>query len=151
MLRLGEDARFYCTIKRCQWSFCSFHTQFRPSLPSKNSVFPNHPPSFSMNPKKIVSVKRKRMGSSSRAPIPLPNNPKKFITRDAERLYHDSFFNRTFILNTNVYLNFVIKEKGWTKLCEHPLPGIAQVVREFHSNFQSRIGSTVYVYGNCDK
>ena len=104
-----------------------------------------------MAPKKTVPVKRKRMGSSLWAP-PLLDNPEKFITRDAERLYHDSLFNRTFvpergISNSNVYFNFIIQEKGWTKLCEHPSPGIAPVVREFHSNLRDRIGSTVYVRG----
>ena len=31
------------------------------------------------------------------------------------------------------------------KLCEHPPPGIALVVREFHSNLRLRVGSIVYV------
>ena len=33
------------------------------------------------------------------------------------------------------------------KFCEHPLPGIALVVLEFHTNLRSRVGSTVYVWG----
>ena len=51
----------------------------------------------SMALKKTVPEKRKRVGSSSRAPPPPPDNPEKFFTREAEKLYHESLFNRTFI------------------------------------------------------
>ena len=50
-------------------------------------------------------------------------------------------------LDSNVYFKFLIQEKGWIKLCEHPLPGIAPVVREFHSNQQYWMDSIVYVRG----
>ena len=105
-----------------------------------------------MAPKKSVPVKRKRLRSTSRAPPPPPNNPEKFISGDVEWLYHDSLSNRTFVLergfpNCNAYFNFTIPEKGWTRLCEHPPPGIAPVVREFHSNLRFRVDSIVYVQG----
>ena len=105
-----------------------------------------------MAPKKLVPMKRKRSGLSSRAPPPLLNNPEKFISRDAERFYHESLFNRTFIPeqgfpNSNAYFNFTIQERGWTKFCEHLLPRIALVVCEFHSNLRFRVDSTVYVRG----
>ena len=35
----------------------------------------------------------------------------------------------------------------WSKLCEHPSPGVASIVREFHANLLDRIGSTVFVRG----
>ena len=41
----------------------------------------------------------------------------------------------------------MIQERGWTKFCEHPLLGIAPVVREFHSNLRYQIDTTVYVRG----
>ena len=105
-----------------------------------------------MAPKKSVLVKRKRTRSSLRAPSPTPDNLEKFITRDAESLYHNSLYNKTFVLergfpNSNAYFSFVIQEKGWTKLCEHPLVGIALIVCEFYSNPRFRVGSTVYVRG----
>ena len=94
--------------------------------------------------------KRKRTGSSSRVPPPLPDYPEKFITRDAETLYHESLYKKTFVQkrgnpNSNVYFNFVIHEKWWTKFCEHPVLGIAPIIREFHSNLWGQISSMVYV------
>ena len=63
--------------------------------------------------KKIFPEKRKMIGSSSRAPPPLPNNPEKFITWEAKKLYHESLYSRKFfvergITNSNVYFNFMI-------------------------------------------
>ena len=102
--------------------------------------------------KKIISEKRKRIGSSSRAP-PLPlDNSEKFITREAKKLYHESLFNRTFVAersipDSNIYFTFMIRDRGWPTFCAHPQPRIAPVVKEFHSNLQFRVGSTVYVQG----
>ena len=122
------------------------------SLPSKNLVLPNHFPLSSMAHKKFVLVKRKRSGSTSQAPPPPLDNPKKFVTRDTEQLYHDSLFNRTFVPkrdfpNFIAFFNFTIREKGRTRLCGHPPPGIALVVREFHSNLRFQVDSIVYVRG----
>ena len=44
-------------------------------------------------------------------------------------------------------LQFLIQEKGWIKLCEHPLLGIAPVVIDFHSNLRYQMDSIVYVRG----
>ena len=92
---------------------------------SKNSVFPSHPLSFSMASKKKVLEKRKRTGSSSWVTPPLPDNLNKFITRDAETLYHESLYNRTFvpdhgIQNYNVYFPFMIQVKGYTNFVSIP-------------------------------
>ena len=104
-----------------------------------------------MAPKKIVPQKR-RTESSSRTPPPLPEDLEKFITYEAEWLYHESLYNSTFVQKcgfptSNVYFTFMIENKGWTKLCEHPPPGIALVVREFHSNLRFREDLRVYVCG----
>ena len=95
----------------------------------------------SMALKKIIPEKRKRIGSSSRAPPPPPENSEKFITREAKKLYHESLFNRTFVVergiqDSNIYFTFMIRDRGWTTLCAHPQPRIAPVVKEFHSNLQ---------------
>ena len=108
--------------------------------------------SLSMALKKTVLEKRKMAGSSSLVPPLSPENPDKFITLEAKKLYHESLYNRTFIArrgfsNSNVYFNFMIQENGWTKFCEHPPLVIASVVKEFHSNLRYRMDSTIYVRG----
>ena len=108
--------------------------------------------SSSMALKKIAPEKRKRTCSSSHAPLLPPKNPEKFITREAEKLYHESLYNRTFVAecgipDSNVYFNFMIQKRGWTTFCVHPQPRIAPIVREFHFNLWFRVGTTVYVQG----
>ena len=103
-----------------------------------------------MTSKETILEKKGREPDRVHACLPLPENPEKFITRDAKKLYHESLYSKTFIAecgfsNFNVYFNFMIWDKGWTKLCSHPPPRIALIVREFHSNLRYRVGSTVYV------
>ena len=105
-----------------------------------------------MASKMTVPHKKRKIGSSFHTTPPLPEDPKKFITHEAEWLYHESPYNRTFVPErgfptSNVYFPFMIENKGWIKLSENPPPGIALVVREFHSNLRFREGSTVYVRG----
>ena len=105
-----------------------------------------------MAPKKIVPQKMRKIGSSSRTPPLLLEYLENFITHEVEQLYHEYLYNRTFVSElgfptSNVYFTFMIENKGWTKLCEHPPPRIAPVVREFHSNLRFWEGSTVYVCG----
>ena len=109
-------------------------------------------PSSSMAPKKTVPEKRKMKGSSSCAPPPPLDNPEKFITREAKKLYHESLYNRTVVAkrgipNLNVYFGFMIQERGWTIFCAHPQLRIGPVVREFHSNLRFRVGTTICVRG----
>ena len=92
------------------------------------------------------------IGSSSCVPLLPLENPEKFITLEMEKLYHESLYNKAFLAepgfpNSNVYFNFTTHDKGWTKFCENPLPRIAPVVKEFHSNLRYRIGTIVYVRG----
>ena len=126
----------------------SFPAFFLKELGSPNSGFLNL--SSSMASKKTIPEK-KRTSSSSRAPPPSPDNPKKFITREAEKLYHESPFNMTFIaecgLDYNLYFTFMIQDRGWTTLCTHPQLGIAPVFRKFHPNLRFRLGTAVYVRG----
>ena len=75
------------------------------------------------------------------------------MIRDAETLYRESLYNRSFVLehgipNSNLCFDFMIQDKGWTKFCEHPSPRISPVVGEFHSNLMGRIGTIVYVREN---
>ena len=107
-------------------------------------------PSSSMALKKTVMEKRKRIGSSSLVPLPHPKNHDKFITLEAEKLYHESLHNRNFVVecnfsDSNVHFSFMIQEKGWTKFCEHPPPGIALMVKEFHFILRYQIDTIVYV------
>ena len=109
----------------------------------------------SMDLKKIVLEKRKRTGLSSRALPSPPDNPEKFITREAEKLYHKSLFNRTFVVEhdipgSNIYFTFMIQEWGWTTFYTHPPHGITPVVREFHSNLRFQLGTTIYVRGKWE-
>ena len=119
--------------------------------PKTGSSKPDSPVlSFSMAPKKTVPEKRTRKGSSSVVPPPPHENPKKIITLEAEKLYHESLYNRTLVAehgfpDSNVYFKFLIQEKGWTKFCEHPPPRIAPVVWE--SNLRYWMDSAVYVRG----
>ena len=89
-----------------------------------------------MAPKKTVLEKRKGTGLSSLAPPPPPDNPEKFITREAEKLYHEFLYNGTFVAecgipDSNIYFNFMIQDNGWTTFYAHPKIGITPVIREF--------------------
>ena len=99
--------------------------------------------------KKTVPQKKRKIRSISRTPPSVPEDPEKFITHEAERLFHESLYNRTFVpkrgvLTSNVYFMIMIEYRGWTKLCEHFPLGIAHVVKEFHSNLLFWEGSTMY-------
>ena len=83
---------------------------------------------------------------------PPPEDPHRFISREAERIYHESLFNRSFILEcgfptSNAFFNFTIQNRNWQTLCVPPVPRVAPVVREFHSNLPFKVGTTVFVRG----
>ena len=83
---------------------------------------------------------------------PPPNDLRQFISWEAERLYHESLCNRSFVpergfLTSNAFFNFTIQTRGWQTLCAPVTPEVAPVVREFHSNLRFRVGTTVFVRG----
>ena len=140
----GEDSRFKGIINMNKGHFFYVHFIFWfSSLPKANPSKQDYSliSSF-MAPKKIVPEKRKRTELSSRVPLPPLEKPEKFITLEAEKLYHESLYNRNFFIergfpNSNVCFNFLIQEKGWTKFCEHPPPRIASVLGSFTPTFDT--------------
>ena len=83
---------------------------------------------------------------------PPQEDPRRFISREAERLYHELLCIRSFVLErgfptSNTFFNFTIQTKGWQTLCALSTPGVALVVREFHSNLRFRVGTTVFIRG----
>ena len=99
----------------------------------------------------MVPKKRKTNSSATRTPSP-PQNPAKFITRKAK----DQFQNirtrpfvveRRFKRHSPNFCMFMNSRLHWSRPCEHPSPGVAPIVREFHANLPNRIGSTVVVKG----
>ena len=105
-----------------------------------------------MDPKKSVLAKRHRFDSTSLAAPPPPDDPRRFISREAERLYHESLCNHSFFSEwgfpaSNALFNFTIQNRGWQTLCASPTPEVALIVREFHYNLPFRIGTTVFVQG----
>ena len=105
-----------------------------------------------MAPKKFVPAKRHRSSSTSRANPPHPDDPRQFISHEAEWLYHESLYNRPFVPErgfptSKAFFNFPIQNRGWQTLCAPPTPEVALIVREFHSNLRFRVGTTVFVWG----
>ena len=105
-----------------------------------------------MAPKKTVLPKRHRSGSTSRAAPPPSDNSRRFISREAEQLYHESLCIHSFVMEwgfptSNAFFNFTIQTRGWKTLWAPPTPKVALVVREFHSNLRFRVGTIVFVRG----
>ena len=105
-----------------------------------------------MTPRKSTPAKQQRSGSTLRVAPPPPEDPHRFAFREAEQIYHESLFNCSFILErvfptSNAFFNFTIQNRGWQTLCAPPVPGVAPVVREFHSNLPFKVGTTVFDRG----
>ena len=105
-----------------------------------------------MAPKKTVPAKRHRFGSTFQAAPPPPNDSHRFISREAERIYHESFCIRSFIPEwgfptLTAFFNFTIQTQGWQTLCAPPTLEVASVVREFYFNLPFRVDTIVYVRG----
>ena len=105
-----------------------------------------------MAPKKIVPDKRHCSGSASREAPPPQDDPRCFISREAEWLYYESLCIRSFVPkrgfpSSNVFFNFTIQTRGWQTLCAPPTPEVASVVRKFYFNLPFRVGTTVFVRG----
>ena len=104
-----------------------------------------------MAPKKSVPAKQHRSSSTSQADPPSSDDdPCRFISREAERLYHELLYNRSFIPEwgfptSNAFFNFSIQNRGWQTLCAPPTPGVASIVREFHSNLRFRVDTTMFL------
>ena len=50
-----------------------------------------------------------------------------------------------------MFFNLTIQNCGWQTLCAPPIPGVAPVVREFHSNLPFKVDTTVFVQGRWVK
>ena len=105
--------------------------------------------STTMAPRKLMLAKRQCSSSTSQAAPPPLEDPHRFISQEAERIYHESLFNRSFIPErgfptSNVFFNFTIQNRGWQALCAPPVPRVASVVREFHSNLPFKVDTTVF-------
>ena len=102
--------------------------------------------------RKSTPAKRQRSGSTSWVALPSPEDPHRFVSREAKRIYHESLFNRSFIPEhgfptSNALFNFTIQNHSWQTLCALPIPGVAPVVLEFHSNLPFKVGTIVFVRG----
>ena len=105
-----------------------------------------------MAPKKTIPAKQHRSISTSRGAPPPPDDPPRFISREAERLYHESLCIRSFVPErgfptSNSFINFTIQTRGWQTLCAPLTPRLALVVQEFHSNLRFWVGTIVFVRG----
>ena len=109
----------------------TFHPRLTHQFPFPHPVSPPPPISSpaslpSMAPKKQVPKKFKTTpGPSSCQHTPPPEDLDRLIIYAAERLYHDSLYNRTFMpeqgfTNSNAYFSYWVQRKGWGKICEHP-------------------------------
>ena len=97
------------------------------------------PKSTSMALRKSTLAKRQRSGSTSQSAPPPPKDPHRFISWEVKRIYHESLFNRSFIPErgfptSNAFFKFTIQNHSWQTLYAPPVPEVAPVVREFHSN-----------------
>ena len=111
-----------------------------------------NPRSTTMAPQKSIPIKRQRSGSTSWAEPPSPEDPHRFISREAELIYHQSLFNCSLVPErgfptSNAFFNFIIQNRGWKTLYAPPVPGVAPVVREFHSNMPFKVDTTIFVRG----
>ena len=102
--------------------------------------------------RKSTPAKRQRSSSTSWEEPPPLEDPHRFISREAERIYHESLFNRSFLREhdfptSNAFFNFTIQKRRWQTLCAPPVPRVAPVVREFHSNLPFKMCTTVFVRG----
>ena len=109
-----------------------------------------------MAPRKSILAKRQRFGSTSRAAPPPLEYPHRFISQEAKWIYHESLFNRSFVLErgfptSNAFFNFTIQNRSWQTLCAPPVTGVALIMREFHSNLPFKVGITVFVRGKWVK
>ena len=73
--------------------------------------------STSMAPEKSTPAKQQLSGSTSLAAPPPPKNPHRFVSQEAERIYHESLFNLLFIPKrgfptSNAFFNFTIQNRG---------------------------------------
>ena len=105
-----------------------------------------------MAPRKSTPTKRQQSGSTSRASPPPMEDPHRFISWEAERIYHESLFNNLFVSESgfptsNAFFNFTIQNRGWQTLCAPLVPRVALVVQEFHSNMSFKVDTTVFVRG----
>ena len=78
-----------------------------------------------MAPRKSIPAKRQRFGSISRAAPPPLEDPHRFVSWEAKRIYHESLFNCSFVvkcdfLTSNAFFNFTIQNRGWQMLCATP-------------------------------
>ena len=105
-----------------------------------------------MAPKKTVLAKRHCSDSTSQATPTPSDDPHRFISREVERLYHESLCIRSFVPErgfptSNAFFNFTIQTQGWQSLCASLTPGVAPIVREFYSNLPLWVNTTVFVLG----
>ena len=104
-----------------------------------------------MAPKKTIPTKRHRSGSTSQAAPPPPDDPRCFISREVEQLYHESLCICYFVPErgfptSNAFFNFTIQTRGWQTTCS-PTPRVAPVIRKLYSNLPFRVCTTVFVQG----
>ena len=104
--------------------------------------------------RKSTPTKRQCSDSTSGVAPPPPEDPHRFISREVERIYHESLFNSSFVPErgfptSNEFFNFTIQNRGWQTLCAPLVPKVASIVREFYSNLPSKVGTTVFARGKC--
>ena len=143
VLRRGKATHIQGLYKYPRWPFFPSSSFWcTPSSPVSSCVhffFSDFEPSVTtMAAKKTVPTKRHHSGSTSRATPPSLDDLHRFISQEAERLYHKSLCICSFLLErgfltSNVFFNFTIQTQGWQTLCAPPTPGVALVVREFYS------------------
>ena len=99
-----------------------------------------HPPTVrEKHSMKNMAPKKRQTTPKPTSSPPLPQNPQKFISKEAEDDYQ--FLNHTLVVLergfppiASNFGNLLQGIQSWNKLCEHPPLGVAQVVREFHTN-----------------
>ena len=106
---------FYATFVSC-FFLCAILSDFEPSVTTTV-------------PKNTFLTKQHRSGSISQVASPPLDDPRRFISREAERLYHESLCIRSFVSERgfptlNAFFNFTIQTRGWQTLCAPPPPDL---------------------------
>ena len=97
-----------------------------------------------------MALKKRKTNSSCPSLSWAPKDPRKFLTWDVERRYHESLQNRSFVPKRVSIILMLISaslSRRRAGLCFVSTHLVAPIVREFHANLPHKDGSSVCVKG----
>ena len=96
----------------------------------------------------IVPMNRERKNSATSSST-TTFDPSKFVSTEVAEKYTKlvslNFNKERGFFKPNGILRREISMRGWTKLCKHPAPVVALVVREFYANLCGERDKTIFV------